>query len=112
MKYFLPRPSARITKSPVILQEIRERAFGFSEVPDADGQQGRDNTHAHEEARQIKLALATQQAPTEPIDHTYDRIQAVKHSPFFRHHGGRKTHRRYIKTKLQNERNDIAEVAI
>src|ERR1019366_5607420 len=113
MMYFLPRPSARMTRSPPLMsQEVRKCAFRFAEVPDAERQKGRYDAEAQEEARQIELALAAQQAPAEAVDHAHRRIQAVKHPPFFRDHGARIAHRRNIKAKLQYEGNDIPEGTI
>src|ERR1039458_5900111 len=112
MTYFLPRPSARMTTSLVMSQEVRKRAFCFAEVPGAEHQEDRDDADAQGEPRQIELALATQQAPAEAIDHAHRRIKAVDHSPFFWDHSARKAHRRSIKAKLQNERNDMPEVTI
>src|ERR1700737_3740097 len=112
MTYFLPRPSAWMTTSPVMSQEVRKRALRSAEVPGAEQQGDRDDAETQGEPRQIELALATQQAPAEAIDHAHHRIKAIKHPPFFRDHGARKAHRRNIQAKLQNERDDIPEVTI
>src|SRR5262249_36317376 len=91
---------------------VRERAFIFAELSNAEPQHHNDNAGAHGDALPIELALRAQYAPAESIDNSNQRIQVENRSPASWHDIDAKSNWRDIQCELQRERNYIAEIAI
>src|SRR4051812_4577727 len=112
MMYFLPSPSARMTTSSAMSHQIRERLLGAAEIANSKPEKQRDHNQAKQESRQIKRALAAENAPAETVDHAHHRIEAVPEAPFIRNHGARESHGGDIEPELDDERDEVAEVAV
>src|SRR5438552_1038109 len=112
IKYIIPSPSARITTSSAILDQIGEAAFSAPEIGDAEPQEQGHDAEAEEEPGCVEPALAPQHAPSKAVDDADHRVEAVPEAPGFGHDGARKSDRRDVEPELDDERNDVAEIAV
>src|SRR5262245_32464544 len=110
--YFLPSPSARMTTSSAMSDQIGETALGAAEIGDAEPQEQRDDAEAEEETGKIQPAIAPEHAPAEAVDGADDRVETVPKAPAFRNDGARESDWRDIEAELDDERDDVAEIAI
>ena len=60
----------------------------------------------------VQLSLSTQKGPAEAVDDSHHRIQRIQQSPLLRDDAAAESHGRDVHAKLDNEGDDIAEVAI
>src|ERR1700750_860900 len=112
MMYFLPRPSARTTMSPAMLDRVRESSFRSAKVRNADPEKHHRQQDTERDTRQIELALAAKQTPAETVYHTDERVETVPETPMRRYNSARKADRRDIEQQLNYKRNDVAKIAI
>ena len=56
--------------------------------------------------------LAAKDRPAETVDDADHGVEGIEESPFFRNDAARKADRRDIEAKLDDEGNDVAEVAV
>src|SRR5258706_7403727 len=98
------------------LDDIGKGAFGFAEIPDAGRQQQHDSHHGHDQAGPVKRIFSAQNTPPKPINHAHDRVQrveqAIRLSVAVGDDVARKTHRRNVKSELDNERHDESKVPV
>src|SRR4051794_33203217 len=102
MRYFLPRPSARMTTSLMrgCSDQIGKGALGATKIPDTEPEEEGDNAEANKKSRQVEGTFAAEDAPPKAVDHADDRIEAIPKAPFLWHDRAGKANRRNIKTKL------------
>src|SRR5579884_1378128 len=112
MTYFLPSPSARITTSSAMSDQVREAFFGSAEIGDADPQEENDDAEADDKARPIKRALSAEHAPAEAVDDADHGIEAVPKAPGRRHDVAREAHRRNVEPELHDERDYVAKISV
>src|SRR5262249_32296561 len=58
------------------------------------------------------MALAAQEAPAKTINHSHYWVQAVPEAPYFGDHSGGEAHRGDIEPELDDEGDDVAEIAV
>src|SRR5439155_8570999 len=97
---------------PPCSNQIRKGSLSTPEIGDSDPKKDRDNSQAHEQTRHIELTLAAEKTPTEAIDNADDGIEAIPESPLLGDHCARKTYRRHVQAHLDDERNNVAKVAV
>src|SRR5258708_40240245 len=82
------------------------------ESADTPPKEKRGDAQAGDEARPIERTIAAKQAPTKTVNNSDDGIEAVEQAPLLRHDGAGEANGRDIEAELQQEGNDVAEIAI
>lgn len=92
--------------------EIGEAFFHFPELADAEPEEKGGDAEAAVKSWPINPAFPAKDAPAEAINHADHGVQAVEEPPLFGHDGAAEADRRYIEPELDDEGDDVFEVAV
>src|SRR3984893_12617219 len=88
--YFLDKFSTMIAFSDMAaksrLNEIRETFFALTELTHAEPKEKRGHRNAHQQTRQVQVAMSAQDAPPEPVDDPHHWIERIQQSLLLGHY--------------------------
>src|ERR1041384_5265347 len=94
------------------LDDVHKTSLGPSEVPEATKTDDRGQKDGGQNAGPPKIDLAAQERPAETVDDADHGIARIKEAPVFRNFIAAETHRRHVKTELDDERNYVSKISV
>ncbi len=94
------------------LYQIGKTFLHLPKLPHAKPKEEEDHHPAEDEPGPVNRRLATQNGPPKAVDHPHHRVDCVQQPLLVGHHGGAEPHWRDIQAELDDEGDDVAEVAV
>lgn len=96
----------------IVSNQVSKGLLGLAEDVNPEDEKSYGDPNGEKETWEVNLTLTSEQAPPKTVDYADHWVEAVEEPPLLGNDRAGEAHRRNIESKLDDEWNDIAEVAI